>query len=59
MMFTTCSTAGADHEAVLALNRAQGRVLVTEDKDFGEQAIRYRKSVPGLILLCFATERRQ
>jgi predicted nuclease of predicted toxin-antitoxin system len=49
---------GADDEAVLALSRAQDRILVTEDKDFGELAIRYRRSVPGLILLRFAPDRR-
>jgi hypothetical protein len=32
--------------------------FVTEDKGFGELAIRYRRSVPGLILLRFTPEHR-
>jgi predicted nuclease of predicted toxin-antitoxin system len=49
---------GAADEVVLALSRAQGRILVTEDKDFGELAIRDRQPVPGLILLRFTPDRR-
>jgi predicted nuclease of predicted toxin-antitoxin system len=49
---------GADDEVVLALSRAQNRILVTEDRDFGELAVGYGGSVPGLILLRFTPERR-
>lgn len=42
---------GADDEAVLALSRAQGRILVTNDRDFGELAVGNGDPVPGLILL--------
>jgi predicted nuclease of predicted toxin-antitoxin system len=49
---------GADDEAVLSLSRAQGRILVTTDKDFGVLAIGHGKSVPGLILLRFMPDRR-
>jgi predicted nuclease of predicted toxin-antitoxin system len=49
---------GVDDEAVLALTLAQDRILVTEDKDFGELAIRYGRPVPGLILLRFTTDSR-
>ena len=49
---------GAADEAVLALSSAEGRILVTEDKDFGELAIRYGRTVPGLILLRFSPDRR-
>jgi predicted nuclease of predicted toxin-antitoxin system len=42
---------GAADEAILSLSRAQGRILVTGDRDFGELAIRQGQSVPGLILL--------
>jgi predicted nuclease of predicted toxin-antitoxin system len=51
------SDRGADDEAVLVLSRDQGRILVTEDKDFGELVIRYGRPVPGLILLRFAPDR--
>jgi predicted nuclease of predicted toxin-antitoxin system len=49
---------GAADEAVVARSRAEGRVLVTEDKDFGELAIRHGKPVPGLILLRLTPDRR-
>jgi predicted nuclease of predicted toxin-antitoxin system len=42
---------GADDEAVLTLSRAQDRILVTNDKDFGELAVGHGDPVPGLILL--------
>ena len=49
---------GAADEAILALCQAQSRILITEDKDFGELAIRYGRPVPGLILLRFAPDHR-
>jgi predicted nuclease of predicted toxin-antitoxin system len=52
------SDRGTDDDALLALSRDQDRILVTEDKGFGELAIRYRRSVPGLILLRFTPEHR-
>ena len=43
---------GADDESVLAMARAEDRVLITFDKDFGEMAFRQGKtSTPGVILL--------
>ena len=43
---------GADDEAVLSMSLAEGRVLVTFDKDFGEMAFRQGKnSTCGVILL--------
>jgi len=43
-----------------ALNRAQheGRLLLTEDKDFGELVFRRMSPVPGLVLLRIDPERR-
>ena len=49
---------GADDEAILALSQTESRILITEDKDFGELAIRYGKPVPGLILLRFTPDHR-
>ena len=43
---------GADDEAVLRRAQAEGRILVTHDKDFGELA--YRRGLPatcGIVLL--------
>jgi predicted nuclease of predicted toxin-antitoxin system len=50
---------GASDEQLVALSIEQERVLVTEDKDFGELAIRHGKSLPGLILIRIAPENRR
>jgi predicted nuclease of predicted toxin-antitoxin system len=43
---------GAEDDDVLALGRAEGRVLLTFDKDFGDMAFRQGKtSIAGVILL--------
>jgi predicted nuclease of predicted toxin-antitoxin system len=42
---------GAPDEAVVALALAEGRVLVTEDKDFGELAFQQGLRPPSLIRL--------
>jgi len=43
---------GISDDAVLALSQAEGRVLVTFDKDFGEMAFEQGKTAtPGVILL--------
>ena len=36
---------------IVALARREGRLLLTEDKDFGDLVIRGRAEVPGLVLL--------
>ena len=43
--------ASTDDVKVLDLARREDRVLVTEDKDFGEHVVRGGASVPGVILL--------
>jgi predicted nuclease of predicted toxin-antitoxin system len=52
------SDPGASDEDILALVFEQDRILITEDKDFGELAIRHSKLLPGLILLRIAPENR-
>ncbi|MEX0714533.1 MAG: DUF5615 family PIN-like protein [Pirellulales bacterium] len=43
---------GADDDAVLAISLAEGRVLVTFDKDFGEMTFRQgKRATSGVILL--------
>lgn len=42
---------GAPDEEVLNVADAEGRILITEDRDFGEMVIRQRCSVTGIILL--------
>ena len=47
------TNAGADDEIVLALARAEARVLVTEDKDFGLLAYAIVRKTAGVILIRF------
>lgn len=47
--------AGAQDPAVLGLASDEERLLLTEDKDFGELVFRLRKSVPGVVLLRLGT----
>ena len=43
---------GISDDEVLALSQAEGRVLVTFDKDFGEMAFRQgKKATCGVVLL--------
>jgi len=49
--------AGASDEEAIALAQAEGRLLLTEDKDFGELVFRWRWPVPGLVLVRIAPER--
>ena len=42
---------GIDDRAVLALAQKESRILLTEDKDFGDYAFRQRLPVPGLVLI--------
>ena len=53
------SDAGASDEQLAALSIEQHRILITEDKDFGELAMRHGKTLPGLILLRIAPENRR
>jgi predicted nuclease of predicted toxin-antitoxin system len=50
---------GASDEQLVALSIEQERILITEDKDFGELAIRHGRSLPGLILIRIAPENRR
>ena len=42
---------GVDDEKIFELSRKEGRVILTEDKDFGELAIRFNCKTSGIILL--------
>lgn len=37
--------------AAIAIAHREGRLLLTEDKDFGELVFRWNRPVPGLVLL--------
>jgi predicted nuclease of predicted toxin-antitoxin system len=45
------TAAASDDAAVVALAARENRILLTEDKDFGELAIRQKLRVPGIVLL--------
>ena len=42
---------GVSDSDVLAAARREGRILITEDRDFGELVVRQRLSVQGVVLL--------
>ena len=44
---------------VMSLAEAEGRLLLTEDKDFGDLAFRQARRVPGIVLLRISTVHRQ
>jgi predicted nuclease of predicted toxin-antitoxin system len=42
---------GADDREITLLANRDGRLLLTDDKDFGELVIRQKLAVPGLVLM--------
>ena len=44
---------GAEDDVVLARARAEARVLLTEDKDFGQLAFGAGRDTPGIVLIRF------
>ena len=59
MSYVLESDRGASDEDLIAVSIEQDRSLITEDKDFGELAIRHGKPLPGLILIRIAPENRR
>lgn len=51
VMYVAELNPGILDEEVLAIARQKGRLLLTEDKDFGELVIRMRHELPGIIML--------
>jgi len=49
---------GATDDSVLLHASKEGRILVTEDKDFGELVYRLKKPARGIILLRIDIEKR-
>jgi predicted nuclease of predicted toxin-antitoxin system len=43
--------AGATDGEIISRAHAESRLLLTEDKDFGELAFRWGRAVPGVVLL--------
>ena len=51
VIWIATSHAGASDEVVLEIARRETRILVTEDRDFGEMIVRRRFEAPGVVLL--------
>lgn len=49
---------GITDDEVLEVARSEGRLLLTEDKDFGELVFRIKRHLPGIILLRLPIEPR-
>ncbi len=45
------TSSGASDSAVIATASREVRILVTEDRDFGELIVRQRLGLPGIVLL--------
>lgn len=58
MEFVVETQSGAIDEQVLERAYAEDRILLTEDKDFGELVFRLRKPARGVVLLRFAVADR-
>ena len=50
---------GVDDTKVFEISRKDGRIILTEDKDFGELAIRFRHKTSGIILLRIDPEKKE
>jgi predicted nuclease of predicted toxin-antitoxin system len=53
------SCPGADDEVVIGLASQEGRVLLTEDKDFGRLVFANRRARGGVVLLRFPARARK
>lgn len=50
---------GADDTIVFEISREDGRIILTEDKDFGELAIRFKHKTSGIILLRIEPDKKE
>ena len=51
VVFSLDVLSGADDEQILSFAEKNGRVLITDDKDFGELIFRHNKPTSGVIFL--------
>jgi predicted nuclease of predicted toxin-antitoxin system len=49
---------GASDSDIVGLAEREQRLLLTEDKDFGELVFRWHRAAPGTVLLRIVSERR-
>lgn len=50
---------GADDTEIFEISREDGRIILTEDKDFGEWAIRFGYKTSGIILLRIDADQKE
>jgi len=58
ILYVMESMRGATDEEILTQAFAENRILLTEDKDFGELVYRFRRPARGIILLRFDISNR-
>jgi hypothetical protein len=58
VVYVAADGSGATDPQVLLRAREEDRVLLTEDKDFGDLVFRFRLALPGVILLRILPEDR-
>lgn len=56
VLYVTEHHAGLHDGGVVELAMREGRLLLTEDKDFGELVFRRGRDVPGIVLLRISSE---
>lgn len=56
VLFVAESAAGLSDSDVIALALHENRLLLTEDKDFGDFVFRRERTVPGLVLMRVGSE---
>jgi predicted nuclease of predicted toxin-antitoxin system len=56
VVYVAETAAGLSDADVIALAYRERRLLLTEDKDFGDLIFRWKRAVPGLVLLRIDSE---
>ena len=56
VLYVAEAAAGLNDADVITLAMREKRILLTEDKDFGDLVFRRERKVPGLVLLRIASE---
>lgn len=56
VLYVAEAAAGLSDPDVIALALQEGRLLLTEDKDFGDLVFRRERAVPGLVLMRINTD---
>ena len=58
VLYVTESIPSSSDREVLQISQSQKRILITEDKDFGELVYRFKMKTQGIILLRFSISDR-